>query len=203
MGTREDLIAIPDEVYRYGKLGQAALVFMDFKDAPKRWWAGFGDITVAGYTWQGVGDLISISEIATSYSVSAEAMTFQVAATAEMLALSLAAKARVRDRKVQVMLQLYVMEGFTAGGLDYAEGQAIASPFSLYSGTMQKMPWSASGPDQRTITLECEGNFFRRNAAPRGNWNDADQKARYPGDRGFERLPLYANGYETGWRTSG
>ncbi|MDN5568455.1 MAG: hypothetical protein L0G27_06860 [Paracoccus sp. (in: a-proteobacteria)] len=200
MGAREDLIAIPDEVYRVGKLGQAALVFMDFQGAPKRWWAGFGDIAVGGHTWQGVGDLISISEIATSYSVSAEAMTFQLAATPEMLALALAAKTRVRDRQVQVLLQLYAMESFTAAGVDYAEGQAIASPFSLYNGTMQKMPWSASGADQRTITLECEGHFFRRNAPPRGNWNDADQKARYPGDRGFERLPLYTNGYEAKWR---
>lgn len=200
MGAREDLIAIPDAVYRTGKLGQAALVFMDFQGAPKRWWAGFGDIAAGGHRWQGVGDLISISEITTSYSVSAEPMTFQLAATPEMLALALAAKTRVRDRQVQVFLQLYATEGFTSGGASYAEGQAIASPFSLYNGTMQKMPWSASGSADRTITLECEGNFFRRNAPPRGNWNDADQKARYPGDRGFERLPLYAGNYDAKWR---
>ena len=49
-------------------------------------------------------------------------------------------------------------------------------------------------------TIEAEGLFFRRNSPPRGRWTDADQKARYPGDRGLERLPLYANGYETSWR---
>ena len=38
----------------------------------------------------------------------------------------------------------------------------------------------------------------QRRAAPRGNWTNADKKARHPGDRGFERLALYAYGYETG-----
>ena len=50
----------------------------------------------------------------------------------------------------------------------------------------------------RAISIECESNFFRHNAAPRRNWTNADQKARRPGDQGFERLALYANGYETG-----
>ena len=64
---------------------------------------------------------------------------------------------------------------------------------------MTKMPWAANGPSQRTIRVEAEGVFFRRNAAPRGRWTDSDQKARYPGDKGFERLPLYVN-YEVHWR---
>lgn len=168
---------------------------MDFLDAPKRWWSGFGDLDLAGQRWQGLGDLITISPISSSYQVSAEQVTFDVAATPEMLALALNAKTRVRDRTVTVYLQLFAWAD-EAG--EY--GQPVASPMALYSGTMQRMPWTANGPTQRTIRIEAEGNFFRRNMAPRGRWTDADQKARYPGDRGLERLPLYANGYETRWR---
>ncbi len=190
MGAREDLLAIPDEVLRSGKIGQAVLVHMDFKDSPKRWWTGFGDLEVNGHVWQGLGDLITISPISSSYQVSAEQVTFEVAATPEMLALALAAKDRVRDRAVTIYLQLF----------DLTNGEApIGSPMALYSGLMMRMPWSASGPDQRTIRVESEGLFFRRNAAPRGRWTDADQKARHPGDKGFERLPLYVS-YETRWR---
>ena len=203
MGAREDLIAIPDEVLRNGSIGQAVLVFMDFKDAPKRWWTGFGDLAAGGQTWQGLGNLISVSKIETSYAISAEQVTFKVAATAEMLALALAAKSRVRDRRVIVSLQLFAVTDFDIEGSGFSNGDPIGSPIALYSGTMQRMPWSATGTTDRTISIECEGNFFRRNAAPRGNWTDADQKARHPGDRGFERLALYANGYETGWRVSG
>lgn len=195
MGAREDLLAIPDDVLRSGRIGQAVLVHMDFKDSPKRWWTGFGDLEVNGHLWQGLGDLITISPISSSYQVSAEQVTFEVAATPEMLALALAAKARVRDRSVTVYLQLFAMEDAEA----VERGQPIGSPMALYSGTMTKMPWAASGPNQRTLRVEAEGMFFRRNAAPRGRWTDSDQKARYPGDRGFERLPLYVQ-YEVHWR---
>ena len=192
MGARDDLLAIPDEVLRNGNIAQAVLVHMDFRDTPKRWWTGFGDLQVNGHLWQGLGDLIGISPISSSYQVSAKQVTFEVAATPEMLALALAAKDRVRDRSVTVYLQLFAME-------DAERGQPIGSPMALYSGTMTKMPWAANGPIQRTIRVEAEGVFFRRNAAPRGRWTDSDQKARYPGDKGFERLPLYVQ-YETRWR---
>lgn len=203
MGAREDLLAIPDEVLRSGQIAQAVLVHMDFQGAPKRWWTGFGDLEVAGQTWQGLGDLISISPISSTYQVSAEQVTFELAATPEMLGLALAAKTRVRERAVTIYLQLFAnarMAAFTAGGGELMTGNPIGSPMALYSGLMMRMPWSARGSTERRIRLECEGLFFRRNAPPRGRWTDSDQKARYPGDRGLERLPLYVN-YETGWRS--
>ncbi len=190
MAARDDLLAIPDETLRNGSIGQAVLVHMDFLDNPKRWWAGFGDLSLGGYTWQGLGDLISISPISTTYQVSAEQVTFEVAATQEMLTLARNAKAQVRGRAVMIYMQLYTME----------PEAALGSPVSLYAGTMERMPWSASGPTDRRLRLECEGLFFRRNAPPRGRWTDSDQKARYPGDRGLERLPLYSANYETRWR---
>ena len=188
MGARDDLLAIPDEVLRNGQIGQAALVFMDFRDTPRRWWAGFGDLDAGGHRWQGLGDLIDISPIETAYDLSATQVTFSLACTPDLLALALDAKARVRDRAVTVSLQLFEMD----------TKQTLGSPFVLFSGTMMGMPWSATGPDQRTLTVEAEGLFFRRNAPPRGRWTDSDQKARYPGDRGLERLPIYVN-HETWW----
>lgn len=60
-----------------------------------------------GQTWRGLGDLISVSQIESSYSISAQPVTFSLAATPEMLGLALAAKARVRNRAVQISLQLF------------------------------------------------------------------------------------------------
>ena len=201
MGAREDLLAIPDEVLRNGSIAQAVLVHMDFRETPKRWWGGFGDMQTGGHLWEGVGDLIAISEISTAYQVSAEAVTFTVAATPEMLALALAAKARVRDRAVTVYSQLFAVEdvALPEGGT-VQRGQPIGSPMALFGGTMQRMPWSADGPTSRTVQVEAEGLFFRRNMAPRGRWTDTDQRARFGNDRGFERIPLYVGGYETRWR---
>ena len=71
MGAREDLLAIPDDVLRRGDIAQAVLVHMDFLDAPQRWWSGFGDLDAGGFRWQGLGDLIGVSEIEAAYQVSA------------------------------------------------------------------------------------------------------------------------------------
>lgn len=188
MGAREDLLAIPDETLRSGEIGQAGLVFMDFQGGAKRWWTGFGDMDAGGQIWQGLGDLINISPIDTAYSLSAQPLTFDLALTQEMLELAMNAETRVRDRAVTVSCQLF----------DMATKQPLGASFVMFAGTMQKMAWSADGPENRSLRLECEGLFFRRNAPPRGRWTDTDQKARYPGDRGLERLPRYIS-YETGW----
>ncbi|MGA0615319.1 hypothetical protein [Paracoccus sp. KR1-242] len=204
MGAREDLLAIPDELLRNGSIAQAVLVHMDFQGSPQRWWTGFGDLDVGGFRWQGLGDLIGVSEISSSYGVSARKVTFTVQATPAMLALALAAKSRVRDRDVTVSLQLFAnarLAAWTSGGGEIMEGDPIGSPMALYTGTMQRMPWSAQGTTKRTIQIEAWGIWMTRNSAPRGRLTDADQKARYPGDRGLERLPLYANGYESEWRS--
>ena len=201
MPVRDDLLAIPDEALRSGRVGAAALVFMDFRDTPKRWWTGWGDLDAGGYRWQGLGDLISMTTINTAYDLSAEPMTFTLACTPEILGLALDAKARVRDRAVTVSTQLFALEataGFTAGGGEVMRGQPLGTPFVMFAGTMQRMPWKASGPSERTLTVEAEGLFFRRNAPPRGRWTDADQRARYPGDAGLERLPRYVN-HESRW----
>lgn len=203
MPARDDLLAIPDEVLRDGSIAQAVLVHMDFQGAPKRWWTGFGDLVVGGQSWQGFGDLIGVSQIESSYSVSARQVTFTVAATPEMLGLALAAKDRVQGRSVTVYLQLFAnaqMAAFTAGGSELMTGDPIGSPMSLFTGTMEGMPYSGTGTTERRIAIEAWGIWMKRNAAPRGRWTHSDQQARYPGDRGFERLPLYANGYETEWR---
>lgn len=201
MGARDDLLAIPDEVLRQGQIGGAALVHMAFKDSPQRWWTGFGDLDAGGHRWKGLGDLINISPIETTYDLSAQPVTFTLAATPELMAKALNAKDQVRDRAVRVYLQLFAVEAqvdVTPGGQEIQRGQPLGSPLPMFVGTMQRMPWSATGPTQRTLQLEAEGLFYRRNAPPRGRWTDADQKARWPGDKGLSRLPLYVN-YEPRW----
>lgn len=200
MSARDELLAIPDELLRTGRIGQAVLVFMDFRDTPRRWWTGFGDLDHAGYLWHGTEDLISISKISTAFNTSARKITFEMKASADMLANALNAKARVRDRAVTVSIQLFALDDAVANERGVQFGSPIGAPMALFSGTMQRMPWTITGVAQRTLRLEAEGLFFRRNAAPRGRWSDTDQRMRYPGDRGLERLPLYANGYESKWR---
>jgi len=36
MGVRDDLLDIPDDLLRTGRVSEATLVFMDFRDNPRR-----------------------------------------------------------------------------------------------------------------------------------------------------------------------
>mgnify|MGYP000078226926 CR=1 FL=1 len=194
MGARDDLLAIPDAVLRDGTIAEAVLCWMDFATGAKRWWAGFGPLTHAGHDWEGVGDLISISDLTTDYQMSADPVTFTLAATAEMMILARNSRSAVTGRQVVVYSQLFATTAYEGVG----PWQPLAQPMPLFVGTMGPMTYDADGPAQRRITLQCEGFFARRNAPPRGLWTDRDQQARYPGDQGLERVGIYTD-YETRW----
>lgn len=194
MGAREDLLAIPDELLRNGDIAEAVLCWMDFASGAKRWWAGFGDLQHAGHLWQGTGDVISISDLTSDYQMSADPVTFSMAATTEMIELLLNARAAVRGRRVIVYSQLFAVVPQDGG----QPWQTRGSPMALFTGTMGPMAFSAEATKSSMVSLQCEGLWARRNAPPRGLWTDRDQQARYPGDKGYERVALYTN-YETRW----
>ncbi|GLS87682.1 hypothetical protein GCM10010873_26560 [Cypionkella aquatica] len=194
MGARDDLLAIPDELLRNGDIAEAVLCWMDFTTGAKRWWAGFGDLQHAGHLWQGTGDVIGISDLTSDYQMSADPVTFSMAATTEMIELLLNARAAVRGRQVIVYSQLFAVVPQDGG----QPWQPLASPMALFTGTMGPMSFSAEGTKSSMVSLQCEGLWARRNAPPRGLWTDRDQQARHPGDKGYERVALYTN-YETRW----
>lgn len=194
MTARDDLLAIPDELLRNGSIAEAVLCWMDFATGAKRWWAGFGDLDHAGYRWSGTGDTIGISDLTTDYQMSADPVSFDLAATPEMMALAQANPTAVRGRTVIVYGQLFS----TLASAAVSAWQPLGSPFALFSGTMGQMTYAADGASNRKISLQCEGLWVRRNAPPRGLLTDRDQQARYPGDKGCERMPIYTN-YEPRW----
>jgi hypothetical protein len=195
MGAREDLLAIPDAVLRDGTIAEAVLCWMDFATGAKRWWAGFGDLDHAGHIWQGTGDLISISDLTTDYQMSADPVTFSMAATADLVALVKTSKTAVRGRSVIVYAQLFMTQAQDAA---VGPWQPLGAPMALFSGTMGPMTYAKEGPGNRQISLQCEGIWARRNAPPRGLLTDSDQQARHPGDEGLERVAMYTD-YKPRW----
>lgn len=191
MGARDDMLAIPDELLRNGEIAEAAVVSMSFRDNPKLWWTGAGDLILPDGTYSGMGDIISISPINSSFAPTAEAVTFNMAATPEMIALAEDAEEAVIGRDVSVDGQ-FLAQG--AGGWT-----PIGAKFNHFSGTMEKMRYSMSGSGDGSVSLLCEGLFYRRTSAPRGYLTDVDQKARYPGDRGAEYVAKYED-YSVKWR---
>jgi hypothetical protein len=71
----------------------------------------------------------------------------------------------------------------------------VDTPEVVWAGFMDTMQLEQDGP-QTQITLQCEHRL--RNSPPFSRFSDADQKARSPGDRGFDALHLVA-GYKSTW----
>lgn len=65
--------------------------------------------------------------------------------------------------------------------------QVVGSPVLVFDHGICGMPrFFADSVGTRAITLPIDGIWSSKNNAPGGRLNDADQKLRYPGDRGFE-----------------
>lgn len=194
MSVRDAILALPDDVLRSGHISADYLVFMDFATGPRRWWTGWGDLRANGEAWQGIGNVIGISDIPMSYQPSADQVTFTIsAADADMLVLSRNSQEQVKGRDVVIYHQFF----------DVTNGWAPLGPaFAVYSGLMDQVRLKKGTDDEgrvsRSIELTCEGIFSNRNAPPNGRWTDSDQKRRHPGDRGCERMHLYAN-YSPTW----
>lgn len=187
MTVRDDILAVPNESLRSGKVAADYLVHMDFVDSPKRWWTGWGDVEIDGQIWQGIGDLISVPSLPATLSDAAPSVTFTLqGATTEMIALSRAARTRVKGQSVTVYQQFFETDYWTP----------LMPAFVVYKGKMDVLSFlSVRGDDGNlinTISVSAHGLFTNRNDAKSTRWSDVDQKALYgTSDTGCERMSIY------------
>lgn len=160
------------------------LVFMDFVDAPRRWWVGFGALETGGHTWQGTGAMIAIDGIGAGIGTSADSVTFTLSGVdPEIVALAAQARARVKDRRVVVYEQFF----------DNDTWQPIDEPQVEYVGKMDRMRFLGEGPGSASVVVTAESLWTGRNRSPFSLLTDRDQNARFPGDRGLERVAELVN----------
>ena len=167
-------------------IGASLLVFMDFKDAPRRWWPGFGDLQAGGHTWQGTGEFLSVSGLDQPFGTVAPKTTFTLSGIdAELVRLARQASDRVKDRRVTVYIQFFDATPDDAGIQPWAN---LDQPYAIWTGIMDQMTYTANGPAERGITVTAESLWTNRRRPPYGLYTDRDQNARFPGDRGLEQV---------------
>lgn len=160
------------------------LCFMDFRDTPRRWWMGFGDVVLGGHTWQGLGELIAIEGLEQSVGTTANKTTFRLSGVdATVVQMARQSSDRVKDRRVQVFVQFW----------DVTDWLPLDQPYALWSGRMDQMTYAADGPQSRTVTVTAETIWAGRRKAPFGYYTDRDQNQRFPGDRGLEQVSSLVN----------
>lgn len=178
----EPLDPVVDAYLDGATISASLLVFMDFLDAPKRWWTEFGTLRAGGYDWQGVGTLVSIEGLEAGVNLAAPGTTFTLSGLdPEVVALVANARERVKGRRVRVYIQFFSVDEQSRILAN------LADPVPIWSGTMDVMRFSGSA-DQFQVTLTAEGLGARRKKPPFGRYSYADQLARFPGDESLRRM---------------
>lgn len=173
------------------EVGMALLCFMDFREVPRRWWTGAGELEAGGHTWLGTGEFISIDGLEQPIGTNAPKTTFTLSGVdADIVLLARQASDRVKDRRCTVYLQFFDVTPEDGEVQPWAK---LDDPFAIWSGIMDTLSYAADGPGSRTVTLTAESLWTNRRRPPYGYWTDRDQNSRFPGDRGLEQVVNLVN----------
>lgn len=155
---------------------QAATLFeFQFTSGTQRFWDGHGYLTANGHDWLGFGEMGSVSGLEQSRNMGAPQTTFRLSGVDDnLIAIAVNSASEVTGNPCTVYLQ------FLSAALT-----PLDAPVALWAGTMDTLSFQA-GTKEQTITLSAETLFVDRTRAPYGFYSDTDQRARWPGDRGFE-----------------
>lgn len=159
----------------------ARLVFFDFVDAPTYLWMGSGKLLTGGHMWTGAGKLLSLSEQEQSLKGEAPSLTITLSGVdADIVSKSVNSVDLVRDREVKIYDQYFAV---TSGWAP------LDGPTLVASAIMKNIGFKRQGPTNRSISVACEGPFYRRGIHKYSFYTDRDQQRRFPGDRGLEFIP--------------
>jgi len=159
-------------------------------------WTGLGDLTVASVTYTGTGRLLQISELSETAEISAQGATLTLSAIPSEL-ISLALTEPYQGRLCQIFFgaidanrQYLVAEDGTyilaedTSRIDLSSGDPNEI-VEVFSGYMDQMNIE-EGAETSTIGLSVESKLIDLERPRVFRYTDANQKARFPNDKGFE-----------------
>lgn len=155
----------------------ALLAWFDFEGDPRWYWTGFGPlVTDDGQSWEGTGEVASISGLTMPLGTAAQQVTFALSGvSARVAALARQQSARVKGRDCAVFIQLFNEDWSLQGPRRH-----------VWSGSLDVMTYKFNGDATFTVELTAESIWSGRRKPAYGFYTDADQQARFPGDRGCE-----------------
>lgn len=146
-----------------------------FRTGTANMWTGVGPLSWGGKTWLGVGDLLSISELEENADISAKGITVSLKGV-QSADITLALGEMRRNKPGKIWLAL----------LDEA-GAVVTAPKIMFSGKLDTCIVD-DGADTCTISVALESDLIDLERPREVRLTDAEQKARYPGDRGLENI---------------
>ena len=153
---------------------------LEFSDGTLRFWNGYGNLTMtaggSSKTFTGAGDLLGVSEIEESSTLSMSGVTLTLAGIKTSI-ISTALGANYTNRKGAIYL-----------GLFDTSNNVIADVYTLFKGNMDVMNIQ-EGAETCLITLKLESRLITFEKASNRMYTLEDQKVDFPNDIGFEFIP--------------
>ena len=150
-------------------------VKLEFESGDTRLWTGTGDVSFeagsGSETFQGAGDLASVSAVEENGGVESGGVTFSLSGINSSL-LSLALSENYQGRNATLYLGLL------------SSGSVIADSYILFRGAMDMMDISDTG-ETATIQVKAENRLVALKKAKFRRYTNEDQKLIDPTDEGF------------------
>ncbi len=155
-------------------------VELEFSDGTLRMWNGYGNLTMtaggSSKTFTGAGDMLGMSEIEESDTLSMSGVTLTLAGIKSSL-ISTALSANYTNRKGAIYL-----------GLFNTSNNVVADVYTLFKGNMDVLNIS-EGMETTVIQLKLESRLVTFEKPANRMYTFEDQKIDFPNDLGFEFIP--------------
>lgn len=168
-----DVTAAFDTAAKDSKVRGAFFVKLEFSSGVVRVWSGVGSVTWDGQTWDGVGELGSISAIQEKTGAVATGVMLALSFNDSSL-LTTVLTEEYQGRAVNIWMALFD-----------EDLKIIADPVEYFGGMMDYAETKRS-EGTASIEVNCESWLRVLERSSKRKRTDQDQKARFSGDRGFE-----------------
>jgi hypothetical protein len=139
---------------------------------PVRLWSGVGTTTWNGFSWIGMGTLMSITSPEDSSSVEAKGITLEFSGLDPNL-LPTALNNVILGLPITVWLMLY-----------NTSGDLIDTPVVMWSGRVDRPTWTVDGK-LASLSLNCENRLLDMNVSAARRLTLQDAQMDFPGDLGL------------------
>lgn len=169
-------------------------VDLNFQSGPLYFWTGYGDLSINGVTYLGVGTLVNISAVEETTEIEAKgAVVTMTGIPSSFLSLALAEPYQGRECKIYFGLWLnnrtittQANDTITTEDLfEFATETDTRYLTEIFSGELDQMNISEEG-NTSTIAVTSENVLIKLERPVVRRFTNEDQKSRFPSDRGLE-----------------
>ena len=169
-------------------------VALNFASGPLYFWTGYGNLSIDGVTYLGVGELVNISSVEETTEIEAKGATITMTGIPSAF-LSLALQEPYQGRECNIYFGLWLSNRLISTEADATITSEDLFEFVVESGTRYLVEIFSGELDQMNITeqadsatiaVTAENVLIKLERPVVRRFTNEDQKTRFPNDKGLE-----------------